>query len=280
MAQKKSQYMHFQTIALTKNFGAEILDFDLTQIDQDMAEVILSAVHEHALLLLRRQSLHDDDIYRLSAALGPVEEPPAAKDNHSPGFKSVIYLANINSLDGMLIRGNFVDHTDGGWHTDQAYRQNPATLSTLFCVIAPEEGGSTSFSNTRMGYASLPSELKGRVDRLQVLYRPGPGKDVPDVLAKHPAVLVNPQNGVKTLYVSPDAQGFEGMGEVEGQALRDELLSYQLRPEHIYRHDWRMGDMLIYDNAQLLHKRDAFEGIRFLKATRFFADADRFAVPD
>ncbi len=125
--------MDFQTRPLSENFGAEVLNVDLIQIDEGMAEAILSAVQKHALLLFRRQSLHDDDIHRLSKALGPVEEPPAAKDNHSPGFKSVIYLANINSLDGTLIRGNFVDNTDGGWHSDQAYRQNPATLSTLFC---------------------------------------------------------------------------------------------------------------------------------------------------
>ena len=113
------------------------------------------------------------DIYRLSAALGPVEEPPAAKDNHSPGFKSIVYLANINSLDGTLIRGNFVDKTDGGWHSDQAYRKNPATLSTLFCVIAPESGGSTSFASTRLGYESLPPELKDRLANMKVLYSPG-----------------------------------------------------------------------------------------------------------
>ena len=115
--------MNFQTRPLSENFGAEILDVDLTQVDGDMAETILSTVHKHALLLFRRQSLHDEDIYRLSAALGPVEEPPAAKDNHSPGFKSIVYLANINSLDGTLIRGNFVENTDGGWHSDQAYFQ-------------------------------------------------------------------------------------------------------------------------------------------------------------
>ena len=86
--------MDFQTKPLSENFGAEVLNIDLTQIDEDMAEAILSAVQKHALLLFRRQSLHDDDIHRLSKALEPVEEPPAAKDNHSPGFKSVIYLAN------------------------------------------------------------------------------------------------------------------------------------------------------------------------------------------
>ena len=149
--------MRFHTRPLSENIGAGILDVDLTQIDGNMAEAILSAVHKHALLLFCRQSLHDEDIYRLSAALGPVEEPPAAKDNHSPGFKSIVYLANINSLDGTLIKGNFIDKTDGGWHSDQAYQKNPATLSTLFCVIAPESGGGTSFTSTRMGYESLPA---------------------------------------------------------------------------------------------------------------------------
>ena len=200
--------MDFQTKPLSENFGVEVLDVDLTQIDENMAEVILLTVQKHSLLLFQRQSLHDDDIYRLSRALGPVEEPPAAKDNHSPRFKSVIYLANINSLDGTLIRGNFVDKTDGGWHSDQAYRQNPATLSTLFCVISPESGGSTSFSSTRMGYESLPPNLKNRVDNMKVLYSPGKKHGVPDIQVTHPAVLLNPETGIKTLYVGPGSTRF------------------------------------------------------------------------
>ena len=94
--------MSFQTRPLSENFGAEVMNVDLTQIDEGMAEAILSAVQKHALLLFRRQSLHDDDIHRLSKALGPVEEPPAAKDNHSPRFKSVIYLASISPLNVLL----------------------------------------------------------------------------------------------------------------------------------------------------------------------------------
>ena len=272
--------MNFQTRPLAESFGAEILDVDLTQINADMAEAILSAVHKHALLLFRRQSLHDEDIYRLSAALGPVEEPPAAKDNHSPGFKSIVYLANINSLDGTLISGNFIDNTDGGWHSDQAYRKNPATLSTLFCVITPESGGGTSFSSTRMGYESLPPNLKDRLKNMKVLYSPGKSHGVPDIEVTHPAVLVNPKSGVKTLYVGPGARGFEGLDDTESRTLKEELLSYQFRPRHIYQHNWRMGDMLIYDNAHFLHRRDAFEGIRFHKATRLYLSPDRFAVPD
>lgn len=272
--------MNFQTRPLSENFGAEVLDVDLAQVDANMAEAILSAIHEHAILLFRRQSMHDDDIYRLSAALGPVEEPPAAKNNHSPSFKSIVYLANVNSLDGMLIRGNFIDNTDGGWHSDQAYRKNPATLSTLFCVIAPEFGGSTSFASTRMGYESLPLALKNHLEKMKVLYSPGKSHGVPDIQVAHPAVLVNPLNGVKTLYVGPGVRGFEGLEDEESRVLKEELLSYQFQPEHIYQHNWRMGDMLIYDNAHFLHKRDAFEGVRFHKASRLYLSPDRFAVPD
>ena len=111
-------------------------------------------------------------------------------------------------------------NTDGGWHSDQAYRKNPATLSTLFCVIAPESGGSTSFASTRMGYESLPPNLKDRLENMKVLYSPGKSHGVPDIEVTHPAVLVNPESGVKTLYVGPGARGFEGLDDTESRALK------------------------------------------------------------
>ena len=272
--------MKFQVRPLSEKLGAEVLDIDLTQIDEDMAEAILSTVQEHALLLFRRQSLHDDDIYGLSAALGPVEEPPAAKNNCSPGFKSIVYIANINSVDGTLIKGNFIDNTDGGWHSDQAYRKNPATLSTLFCVICPESGGGTSFSSTRLGYESLPPALKDRVENMKVLYSPGPSHGVQNIEVSHPAVLENLENGVRTLYVTPGARGFEGLEAAEGKALKKELISYQLRPEYIYQHNWRMETCsYTITHSSFINGMRSKEFV-FLKATRLFASPERFAVPD
>ena len=84
----------------------------------------------------------------------------------------------------------------------------------------------------------------------------------------------------RTLYVSPLTKQVEGLPETESRALLAELLAYTLKPEHIYRHAWRMGDMLLYDNAQLLHRREAFTGLRWLKATRVFVSPRRFAVPN
>ncbi|MEM7134201.1 MAG: TauD/TfdA family dioxygenase [Chloroflexota bacterium] len=272
--------MDIQSRPLSGNLGVEILNVDLAEIDGAIADALLTNLQQHALLLFRRQSLHDEDIHRLSAAFGPVEEPPAAKDNHSPRFKSVIYLGNINSLDGTMIRGNYIENTDGPWHSDQAYRQNPATISTLFCVICPESGGGTSFSSTRLGYESLPPALQKQVESLKVRYRRVDSQGATIAEASHAAVLTNPVSGAKTLYVAPNAQGFDGLDAAAAEVLKNKLLSHQLQPEHIYQHKWRMGDMLIYDNAQLLHKRDAFEGYRFLKATRLYASPKRFAVPD
>ncbi len=267
-----------ETRELSPDFGVEIQNVVLTEIVGATADAILSAAAEHALLLFRRQSLHDEDIYRLSSALGSVEEP-AAKVNHSPRFKEINYIGNINSLDGSLI-GSPIENTDGGWHSDQAFRSHPATLSTLFCVIAPEVGGSTSFCSTRLGYEAVPESLKHRLAKLRGRYAPANLHEVAKVETTHPAVLENPANGRKTLYVSPNMRGFEGLEDDESEALKAEVLRYLLRPEHIHSHHWRMGDMLIYDNAQLLHKRDAFEGIRFLKASRVFVSPERFAVPD
>jgi len=270
--------MTFHTTPLTPNYGVEVHNIDLTDINNEMAEAILDATSEHALLLFRRQSLHDDDIYNLSAAFGPVEEP-AALSNHSPGFKEVNYLSNLNNAEGTFI-GNPITDTDGGWHSDQAFRKNPATLSTLFCVIAPTEGGGTSFCSTKMGYEALPQDLKEKVATLRGKYRPGKSHEIEKIEVTHPVVLTNPVTGHKTMYLQPGTRGFEGMDETESQAIKDQLLAYQIRPEHVYQHNYRMGDMLIYDNAQLLHKRDAYSGPRFLKITRAFLSPERFAIPD
>ena len=271
--------MRLKTRQLTPLFGAEICDVDLTRIDVELTDTMMDALNEHALLLFRRQSLHDDDIFRVCSAFGPVEEP-AAKKNHSPGYRQINYISNLLDQDGRSIGGLAREHQVAGvWHTDQAFRREPATLSTLFCVVAPEQGGGTGFISTTLGYAALPDDLAARAATLRGRYLPGAVHDIEKIEVSHPAVLENPRSGRRSLYVAPNTRGFEGLNDDEGETLKDNLLSYQMSDEHGYTHQWRMGDMLIYDNAQLLHRREAFHGMRWLKATRTFAPRDRFAVP-
>ncbi len=272
--------MDLETRPLTEGFGVEVLHVDLARIDEPLADALMDAMVEHALVLLRRQSLDDTEIFRLCSAFGPVEEP-AAKRSHSPGHKEINYISNLSDGEGRMIGGLTPDqHGDGPWHSDQSFRRRPATLSTLFCVHPPAEGGGTGFCSTTQGHAALPPDLAERVGGLRGLYLPSAVHDIEKVEVSHPAVLVQPVSGRRSLYVSASTRGFEGLESDEGEALKAELLGYQLRAEHRYSHRWRMGDMLIYDNAQLLHRREAFRGLRWLKATRTFAPRDRFAVPD
>lgn len=263
---------------LTADFGAEVCDLDLVDIDENLSAAILDQLDDSALLLFRRQSLHDEDLLRLSQALGPVEEP-AAKAQHAPGFKEINYISNLQDESGRSI-GGANPGAETPWHSDQAFRVRPATISTLFCVHSSPEGGSTGFANTRLGYEILPAAIKARIAGLRGTYSPGSMHEVESGEVSHPLVLKHPLRDRRTLYVSPLTKEVESLAVVEGRTLLEKLLGCVLKPEHCYQHKWRMGDLLIYDNAQLLHRRDAFAGMRWLKATRVFASPERFAVPD
>lgn len=162
--------------------GVEVLHVDLAQHPLP-AEQVLELLDEHAVLLFRRQCLHDDDLFRFSASLGRLEEPAAYWD-HSPDFKEINYIGNLNTpkadvanrwagtsslTDGAGLRrflGKEIDYGPQEFHSDQMFRQHPATLSTLFCVVAPHEGGGTSFCSSVMGYEALPPALKHKAHAL------------------------------------------------------------------------------------------------------------------
>lgn len=265
---------------LTQAFGVDVTTLDLSAANDDELRLLRGLLTEHALLLLRRQSLHDADLVRLAKALGKVAVA-SKRSSHAPDHPEVMYVSNLKDEDNRIIGGlDKRDHSESVWHSDQSFRVRPATLSTLFCVHPAAEGGGTGFISTVQAWAALAPALRERVAELQGLYRPRPSHEIEIVEVAHRVRLVNPHTGREALYVSELCHGFEGMGEDQGQALLDQLLTHLRKPEFRYTHDWRMGDMLIYDNAQLLHRREAFSGMRWLKATRSFAPDDLFAVID
>ena len=117
---------------------------------------------------------------------------------------------------------------------------------------------------------ALDPALRERLDTMRGLYRPRPVHEIEIVEVSHPVVLTNPRSGRRALYVSELCHGFEGLDEAAGAALLHELLAHLADPGFRYTHAWRMGDLAIYDNAQLLHRREAFAGLRWLKATQSF----------
>src|SRR5690606_36010345 len=141
------------------------------------------------------------------------------------------------------------------WHSDQAFRERPATLSVLYAVIISPKGGQTWWCNTRLGYAALPDEIKAEIRELRGTYLPGKMHTIDKIEVSHPLALAMPDGSGHALYVSQTTRGILGLAPEKAATLLDTLLRYQLRAGHIYRHEWRPGDLMIYDNGQTLHRR-------------------------
>jgi taurine dioxygenase len=175
----------------------------------------------------------------------------------------------------------FPGSTTDYWHSDQQHRKDPATLALLYCVVPARTGGATSFVSTDVTKTGLRLELTERLAVLQAVYEPARNFDnAPAVRVSHPALLVSPKSGRRFAYVSENTIEFLGIRKEEDSAmLKRQVLSRLLHPSRIYSHNWSMGDLILYDNAQLMHRRDRFEGRRWLKGTKIFAPKDLFAVP-
>ena len=269
--------MSLRFVPLDAPFGALGPDIDLAAIGDDEFLEIREAVKRYALVLFRRQALADRELADLSGRFGPLEVP-ANHDAHSPVTPHVVYISNMKDQDGRGIGGGASGEMH--WHADQSFRERPATLSLLYAVVVPPAGGHTYWCSTRLGFEALPDELKARARGLRGTYRPGASHTIEKVEVSHPLVLPVPGDGAECLYVSRSTLGIEGMDEASARALLDELLAYQLRPEHVYEHDWRPGDLMIYDNGQTLHRRDPFDGLRLMKGTRAFVPPEEFPVPN
>jgi taurine dioxygenase len=196
----------------------------------------------------------------------------------SPDYPAISYLSNLRDEAGDPI--GFAGATIDFWHSDQQHREQPATLGILYCVVPAPIGGATSFVPTDLDVAGLDSELVTGLAQRRALYEPAYNHDnAPSVRVSHPALLVSPSSGRRFAYVSDNTIAFTGLDPAQSLALKTAVLECLTRPEAIYSHQWRTGDLILYDNAQLLHRREAFRGRRWLKGVKIYAPPDIFAVP-
>lgn len=265
---------------LHPRFGLEIRSRDVRQCTAADVDEIRDLLRQFGVLLFRDQLLTDEDLYRFSTAIGDGRTAESAdRIALSPANAAISNLTNLHD-DRHRPLGFGRNDTDY-WHSDQEYRQSPATLASLYCLIPAERGGITSFATTRVAALNMPEDVLERLRGLKSTRRPAATHDnVDHIEVAHPVVLRDPIDDSEQLYVSELLVRFSGVNDDEGRALKQTILDCVLDEENIYRHEWRMGDLLLFDNAQLTHRREAFEGIRWLKATKIFAPRGKFAVPE
>ena len=255
-----------EVVALSSALGAEIRGADAARpIDDATFARIRDAWHQHLVILLRDQDLDEEQQVRFAERFGPLS--PIHTNHHSETNKAVMYIGN-RKKDGKLVGALPLGEMQ--FHSDQCYKERPAMGTMLYAVEIPAEGGNTLFANAYKAYEALPAEVKERVaDRKAVqVYDYGGGvldrkhmvEPEAGVSYAHPVARTHPATGRKALYVNRlMTHHIEGLPREESERLLGIMFATIERPEFMYEHRWRVGDLLLWDNRCTLHARRDFD---------------------
>lgn len=265
--------MHTLTLSpLHPVFVAEVQGLDLRQpIDADLAAEIEAALDEFAILVFRDQVLDESQQMAFTRALGPVDMGLLKVLQRRSRFKEagMIDISNVDLESQILTRDDprlITMLANQLWHSDSSFKQPAAKYSLLLACILPEQGGETEFADMRAAYATLPDEVKAEIEGLVAEHSAfhsriqlGDQQYTPEDLAKYPTVAwpivrTHPGSQRKTLFIGAHATHIVGWPVPEGRLLLADLLEHATQPRFVYRHTWRPGDLVIWDNRAVLHR--------------------------
>ncbi|MEA2823929.1 MAG: taurine dioxygenase [Alphaproteobacteria bacterium] len=252
--------------------GAEIRGVDLRAIDdQDFAD-IHHAWLDHQVLLFRGQNLDDEQLIAFSRRFGELDWAPVQESGRRfvEGRPEIYIVSNVieNGVPiGSLGAGEAV------WHTDMSYLPDPPKASILYALELPPKGGNTGFVSMYAAYEALPAALQQRIKGMSLkhdgTYNSGgyvrQGVDAVDNPltspgAVHPLVCKHPETGRSALYLGRRRNAYiTGLPLAESEALLDELWSYADREDLAWYNQWRVGDLVLWDNRCTMHRRDPFD---------------------
>ena len=241
-------------------FGAIAENIDLAFPQSDAAmRALIAALHEHQILAIRGQKLSDAQY----CAFGHYWGRPLLFHNPSHRKDDFPELIRINNSASTPER-----YRDGAkfWHQDSTYEEVPASITMLYGVETPDHGGETLIASAALAYEALDDAMKAQVENLVGLHCLGgspalPGERIPfnpettakHGIVRHPLVMRHPVTGRKALFLSGSAYGFEGMETEEGRALVHQLRAHCTQPQFVNSYKVEAGDILLWDNFQVLH---------------------------
>lgn len=252
---------------LSPLFGAETSDVDLAQpLSAASFKEIERAFYANQVLALRGQRITAAQFLAFAKRIGP-PQPHVIDQFHHPADANILILSNVKrdgKATGLQDAGSY-------FHTDYSYLPVPARATTLYSRVVPRSGGETLFANQQAAYDDLPEAMKRRIEPLLAIHHYGNRHDVnqssrtaASVLSAeqkakmpvitHPIARPHPVTGRKALYaVSGSSFGIVGMADDEARELLDELAAHSTQPRYQLRFKYGVGDVVIWDNAALLH---------------------------
>jgi len=250
---------------LSPALGAEIGSIDLARpLDDAAFQAVYDAWLAHAVLLFRGQHLDDAALVRFTSRFGDLEIAPLFQGRRFVDAHPEVMIVSNVTVDGREIGS--LGNAEAFWHTDLNFVEEPPAASILHAWEVPPAGGDTYWASMYAAYETLPVALAQRIEGRRILHdarfnSAGYLREVrvPDTL--HPIVRTHPESGRKALYLGRRANAkVEGLSEDESNELLDALWEHATHERFVWQHQWRPGDLLVWDNRCTLHRRDAFDG--------------------
>lgn len=272
----------------TATLGATVTGIRLNALSEDEWRVIEDAFHEYAVLAFRDANLTESEHIAFSRRFGPLERTLSQRTD-KPEISLLSNVAKDGEIAkpddnlGLFLKGNRY------WHTDSSFKEVPAKASLLRAVEVPDTGGDTEWADMRAAWDALDPDTQQRLEGLVAVhsyaYSQGKvggiallDKREQDALppVRQPVVRVHPATGRKNLYVGRHASHVVGMPRDEGRALLERLTEDACQAPRIFRHHWRAGDIVAWDNRCVLHRGHPwpFDQPRVMKRTTVAGDGD------
>jgi len=253
--------------------GADISGVDLSHpIAAREFAAIRAAWLDHLVLRFRDQSLTDPQLKAFSALFGELDPPGPNPYGRPflPDHPELNVISNIK-VDGKPIGG--LGDGEAIWHADMTYVERPPMAAMLHALEIPPRGGDTYWANMYLAYETLSPELKARIAGKRAAHdatynsaglmrkgyaEVGDPRKAPG--ARHPLVSTHPETGRKCLFLGRRRNSYiEGLELAESEALLDALWAHATQDQFTFRQEWRVGDVVLWDNRCTLHRRDAFD---------------------
>lgn len=258
-----------QIIPTGSALGAEVKGLDLRHpLSAEIVRHLRAAFLEHCVLLFRDQQISESDHVRFSRYFG--NPLPHTREQADRPIEEIFVVSNVEE-DGKPIGA--LGNDEIRFHSDLSYMQEPGTISILYAVEVPDAGGDTMWTNCYAAYEALDEELKKRVEGLTAIHRHPREQQNPPVPASHPVIRTHAETGHQVIYVSSHFTRYiEGVSQEESRELLDRLIAHVTQPCFVWKHHWRVGDLMMWDNRCTMHRREAFDNNlrRIMKRTQVY----------
>lgn len=254
--------------------GAEIKGVDVTKIDAAHFTAIRQALHDHQVILFRDQDIDDPQFLEFARFFGEIDMPRKTRidnDPWIPEYPEIIVVSNLRDDDGKAMGA--LGAGEAFWHADMTYLDEVPLASLLYALEIPDHGGETGFSNQCMAFETMPDDLLSRIAERELVHdhvHNSTGAVTPNWEeqdspletpgAHHPIVVHHHATGRKHLMLGRRPHALiTGMEIEESEALLDELWAHATQEKFVWRHDWKAGDLIVWDNWCTLHHRNPFD---------------------